>query len=349
MSDLSHLFQQQVQDAIKQHHSLQIIGSNSKRFYGGNTATQHHILTRDHQGIIDYEPSELVISARSGTRLADLNAVLNQHQQMLGFEPPQFGADASLGGTMACGFSGPRRPFTGSARDFTLGCKLLNGHGEILNFGGRVMKNVAGFDVSRLMVGALGSLGMLLEVSLRVLPMPETELSLSFDCSEARAIAKMAAISAQPWPLSGLAYDGQRLKLRLSGAESAVKSAAQQLGGDLEPNPNDFWLDLREQQLDFFHQPGDLWRISLAPASPVLNLAGSSILDWGGGLRWLKTEQTAAEVHAAIAETGGHAIAFRAEQKTDWIRFEPALLAIQQQLRQAFDPWRIFNPGRLLD
>lgn len=349
MTDLSKLFQHQVQDAINQRHSLQIIGSNSKSFYGGKTKTDQHLLTADHQGIIDYEPSELVITARAGTTVAQINSLLNDHQQMLGFEPPKFGAQASLGGTMACGFSGSRRPFTGSARDFTLGCKILNGHGEIVNFGGRVMKNVAGFDVSRLMVGALGSLGVLLEVSLRVLPIPEAELSLSFDCSETAAIAKMAALSAQPWPLSGLAYDGQRLKLRLAGAESAVKSAAQQLGGDLETNVNDFWLALGEQQLDFFQQAGDLWRISLAPASPPLNLAGSSILDWGGGLRWLKTEQTAAEVHAAIAEAGGHAIAFRSGQKTDWIRFDPALLAIQQQLRQAFDPWRIFNPGRLLD
>ncbi|MCK9622947.1 MAG: FAD-binding protein, partial [Methylobacter sp.] len=171
--DLSENLQQQVQQAAATGTSLRIVGSNSKAFYGGDCQAAAQLPMAGHCGIIDYEPSELVVTARSGTPLNNIASLLAQHRQMLAFEPPGLGEQATLGGTLACGFSGPRRPFVGSARDFMLGCRIINGDGEVLNFGGRVMKNVAGFDVSRLMVGALGSLGVLLEVSLRVLPIPE--------------------------------------------------------------------------------------------------------------------------------------------------------------------------------
>lgn len=345
--DLSHQLRQQVQQAIATGSALRIVGGDSKAFYGGDCRAIQVLEMSGHCGVIDYEPSELVITARSGSRLQDIAALLAEHRQMLAFEPPFFAGQATLGGTLACGFSGPRRPFAGSARDFMLGCKIINGDGEILNFGGRVMKNVAGFDVSRLMVGALGSLGLLLEVSLRVLPIPEYELTLAFTLDVGAALASMNSLPAKPWPLSALAYDGQLLRLRLSGAEAAVLAAARQLGGEIDVEGDLFWRDLREQQLAFFEQAGDLWRISLASAAAPLPLSGQWLLEWGGALRWLKTQESAEVIHQVAAKAGGHAVCFRGGDKSDWIRLEPGLLALQQRIRAAYDPLSIFNPGRL--
>ena len=200
--DLTDELREQVRQAAANGTALRIVGSDSKSFYGGSCQATTPLSMAGHQGIVDYEPSELVLTARSGTTLNSITSLLAEHRQMLAFEPPGFGLHATLGGTLACGFSGPRRPFAGSARDFMLGCKIINGDGEVLNFGGRVMKNVAGFDVSRLMVGALGTLGVLLDVSLRVLPMPEAELTLAYTLSAGEALDKMSALSAKPWPLS---------------------------------------------------------------------------------------------------------------------------------------------------
>ncbi|MGD0961660.1 MAG: glycolate oxidase subunit GlcE, partial [Methylomonas sp.] len=247
----------------------------------------------------------------------------------------------------ACGFSGPRRPFAGAARDFMLGCKIINGYAEILTFGGQVMKNVAGFDVSRLMVGALGTLGALLELSLRVQPLPEAELTLTYAMNNCAAINRMNALAARPWPLSAQAYDGESLRIRLSGAEAAIRSAARQIGGDIDGAGQDFWPALREQQLPFFQQAGDLWRISVAPATPPLPLSGAWLLDWSGALRWLQTGESADAIHAAAAQAGGYAVCFRADNKTDWIRLDAGLLALQHRIRTAFDPLGLFNPGRL--
>ncbi|MGZ4977346.1 MAG: glycolate oxidase subunit GlcE [Methylobacter sp.] len=345
--DLTEELREQVRQASATGTALRIVGSDSKGFYGGSCPATTSLSTAGHQGIIDYEPSELVLTARSGTTLNSITSLLAVHRQMLAFEPPGFGLHATLGGTLACGFSGPRRPFAGSARDFMLGCRIINGEGEVLNFGGRVMKNVAGFDVSRLMVGALGTLGVLLDVSLRVLPMPESELTLAYTLSTGEALDKMSALSAKPWPLSASAYDGERLRLRLSGAQAAVQAAARQLGGDSDGEGECFWLDLREQRLAYFQLPGNLWRISVAPASPALALSGDWFLDWGGALRWLKTEESAGAIHAAAAKVGGYAVCFRGGDKTDWIKLDPALVALQQKIRTAFDPLKLFNPGRL--
>lgn len=345
--DLTDDLLQQVQQAVATGTTVRIVGSDSKAFYGGDCQAATPISMFDHCGVIDYEPSELVLSARSGTPLDDIKALLAQHGQMLAFEPPAFGEKATLGGTLACGFSGPRRPFAGSARDFMLGCKIVNGQGEVLSFGGRVMKNVAGFDVSRLMVGAMGSLGLLLEVSLRVLPAPEAELSLVYSLTVTDALARMSAIATQPWPLSALAWDGEQLRVRLSGAEAAVQAAARQLGGEIDPHGEVFWWDLREQRLAFFQQPGDLWRISMAPAAAPLALSGNWFIDWGGALRWLKTDLPADVIHTVTAKAGGYATCFRGLDKGGWIRLDPALLALQQKIRMAFDPLKLFNPGRL--
>ncbi len=347
--DLSLALQQQVQEAAARGDTLRITCGNSKTFYGGVCTAEHELQMAGHCGVIDYEPSELVITARAGTRLKDVNLLLAKHRQILAFEPPAFGGQASLGGSMACGFSGSRRLFAGAARDFMLGCKIINGRGEILTFGGQVMKNVAGFDVSRLMVGALGSLGVLLELSISVLPGPDTELTLAYPLNASQALSLMNALPAKPWPLSALAYDGELLHVRLSGAEAAVASTARQLGGDIDTRGEEFWLGLREQQLPFFQLPGDLWRISVAPATPQLPISGTWFLDWGGALRWLKTAAPADEIHAQASQAGGYASCFRGGDKANWIRLDAGLMSLQQKVRAAFDPLKLFNPGRLFD
>jgi glycolate oxidase FAD binding subunit len=345
--DLSFDLQAQVQQAVESRTSLQIVGGNSKAFYGARTFATTPLKLSEHQGIVAYEPSELVITVRSGTPLNELNKVLAGQSQMLAFEPPSFTEQATIGGTIACGFSGPRRPYAGSARDVALGCTILNGKAECLQFGGQVMKNVAGFDVSRLMVGALGQLGVLLDISLRVMPIPEAEMTLCHAMeSYSQALELMKNWQSQAWPTSALAYDGSMLRLRLSGAEQALQSAAKKLGGEIDKDGHQFWNDLREHRLDFFHRPENLWRISIAHASPMLDLSGSWLLDWGGAQRWLKTSAPANQIHEHTQAQGGHATCFRGTEKTDWLRLEPHLFALHKKVRLAFDPYQLLNPQR---
>ena len=266
---------------------------------------------------------------------------------MLAFEPPAFSAAATIGGTIACGFSGPRRPYVGSARDFVLGCTILNGKAERCRFGGQVMKNVAGFDVSRLMVGALGQLGVLLEISLRLMPIAEAEITLSHPLtSYEQALKLLQRWQGQPWPISALAFDDHKLQMRLSGADAAIQSAVKQLGGEVDPQDQQFWRDLREHRLDFYHGPENLWRISITPATPMLDLPGHWLLDWGGAQRWLKSPASAKQIHEQTQAQGGHAICFRGSEKKDWLRLEPNLLTLHKKVRQAFDPYQLLNPHR---
>ncbi|WP_394753926.1 glycolate oxidase subunit GlcE [Crenothrix sp.] len=343
--DLSLSLQAQVLQAIANATPLNIIGGNSKAFYGSPSTATERLELGGHTGIIAYEPSELVITARSGTPLHAVETLLTEHGQMLAFEPPHFSPHATLGGTIACGFSGPRRPFTGSVRDFMLGCRIINGHGQVLRFGGQVIKNVAGFDVSRLMVGALGQLGVLLDVSLRVLPKPEAEITLCYPATGAQsALDLMQRWQNQPWPLSALCFIDDAIRVRLSGAEAAIQAAAQKLGGEIDSQGTHFWQALREQQLPFFQGAQSLWRISQPPATPPLDLSGDWLLDWGGAQRWLKSSEPAARIHAIAQENLGHAVCFRGYDKTDWLRLEPGLVALHQKIRYAFDPYGLFNP-----
>ena len=345
--DTSNALQTQLLDASAQGRPLRIVAGNSKQFYAGQCTAPATLNLASHSGVIDYEPSELVISVRSGTPLAAVQALLAAHGQMLAFEPPAFGDTATIGGTLACGFSGPRRPYAGSARDFTLGCRILNGRGELLNFGGRVMKNVAGFDVSRLMVGALGSLGVLLELSLRVLPLPEQEQTRVWRMNRQQAAHTMQELALRPWPLSAMAYDGEYLRLRLAGASRAVHSSAQQIGGDLDADGNAFWQDLREQKLAFFTPPSRLWRISQAPAAPLLPLSGDWLIDWGGALRWLRSDEPPERIYQLAAAHQAHALIFRHADDAEWLKLPPTLAALHSRIRKAFDPQLLLNPGRL--
>lgn len=350
--DLSQTLQAQVLAAYAQGNALQIHGGNSKAWYGNST--QGEILSvAEHSGILNYEPSELVITARAGTPLSELEATLAAENQCLAFEPPHFAATATLGGTIACNFSGSARPYLGAARDFVLGCKLINGKGEILKFGGQVMKNVAGYDVSRLMAGALGTLGVLLEISVRVLPKPETTLSLVKTLSAKDMLQQANAYARLPLPLSACAYIDGQAYLRLAGSEGSVKQAAKLMGGEPLPEHENFWFKLREQQFAFFQTEQNLWRLSLPANTGVLNLEGEPIYDWGGSLRWLVSDLDATLIREVVTKAGGHATLFRRSatltQTTanSFQALSPALIHYHHQLKQAFDPKGIFNPNRL--
>lgn len=341
-----------LQEIIKQACShqtlLNIIGNGTKSFYGYPSQGQPLEMAK-HCGIIDYEPSELVLTARAGTELVAIEAVLEQGGQMLAFEPPHYGKGATLGGTIACGFAGPRRPYTGAARDFVLGIQCINGKGDKLKFGGQVMKNVAGYDISRLMVGALGTLGVLLEVSLKVLPKPVQEVTLVLEKTPNEALEVMNTWAAQPLPLSAASYVDGKVYVRLSGTEGGVKVAMQQVGGEIYQQGRLFWQDLREHHHPFFQKETPLWRLSLAPGTPTLNLPGQWLLDWGGAQRWLTSDAPANEIRAAVTTVGGHATLFRNHQniKPIFHPLSPALAALHERVKKAFDPQQIFNRNRL--
>lgn len=346
-ADVTAQLQAQVRDALARAAPLSIVGGDTKTFLG-RTAVGETLNIGGHRGIVHYQPTELVITARAGTPLTEIEAALDEHKQILAFEPPHFGDGATLGGTIACGLSGPRRAYAGSARDFVLGMKVINGRGEVLQFGGEVMKNVAGYDVSRLMTGAMGTLGVILEVSLKVLPRPSYELTLVQACTAAAAIAQMNRWAGRPLPVTATCFVDGMLYVRLAGAASAVESAHRQLGGETVDDAADFWEKVREQRHGFFADAAPLWRLSLPPATPALALAGDSLLEWGGALRWLKTSADAAMVRQTAGAAGGHAWLFRGDASDE--RFHPlppALLAMQQRVKQAFDPKGIFNRGRM--
>ena len=355
-SDISQQLQQQVQHAFEQKTALTIIGGNSKTFYGradARTDSAETLEVAAHSGILSYEPTELVITARAGTPLYEIENLLDDNEQMLPFEPPAFADSATIGGTIACNLSGPRRAYAGAARDFLLGCKIINGRGEMLSFGGEVMKNVAGYDVSRLMAGALGTLGILLEVSLKVLPKTEVESTQIFKCSATDALDKMHAWSQTPLPLSATSFHDSILNVRLSGATKAVKAAIEIIGGETMTDAEQYWHQLKEQQLDFFTGEKPLWRISLASDIESLGLPTGydkdhCLYEWGGALRWLKSEVPAEAIQGAATAVDGHAGLFRHDGHSGLFQpLPPGLMRIHQNLKQAFDPENILNPGKL--
>lgn len=327
---------------------LRIRGGGSKDFYGGDLRGEV-LGTRSYRGIIDYDPTELILTARCGTPLSEIESTVQAQGQMLGFEPPHFGEDATLGGCLAAGLSGPRRAFAGAARDFVLGVRLLDGKGTDLHFGGRVMKNVAGFDLSRLCVGALGTLGVLLEVSFKTLPLPRAETTLRFGMTQAQAIERMNAWAGQPLSISATCHIAGYLFIRLSGALPAVEAARKKLGGDAIPDAQRFWNSIREHDLDFFRSTPRLWRFSVRPTSPRLEVPGIQVLEWNGALRWVASEIDAETMRDAAAQAGGHATLFRANEKigSPFQSLPPSLHALHKRLKTVFDPYGILNPGRL--
>jgi glycolate oxidase FAD binding subunit len=348
VSDATADFRAVILDAAAGKAALRIRGGGTKDFYGGELRGKV-LDTREHSGIVDYEPTELALTARAGTRLSEIESALHANGQMLAFEPPRFGTEATLGGAIAAGLSGPRRPHAGSARDHVLGVRVIDGKGTELKFGGQVMKNVAGYDVSRLMVGALGTLGLLLDVSLKVLPRPPVEVTLRQTHPEATALDLMNAWAGKPYPITATCYADGQLSLRLSGAESAVHAARAKLGGELVPDADRYWNALRDHQADFFRTAAPLWRVSIKSTTPRLALGTPVLIEWGGALRWVAGELDARALRSAAASAGGHATLFRGGDKSSGVfhPLSPPISKLHQRLKDTFDPQGILNPGRL--
>ncbi len=339
---------------------LRIRGGGSKDFYG--EAPQGELLsTTALAGITSYEPSELVVTVQAGTPLAELEALLAAHGQCLPFEPPHFAGGATIGGMVASGLSGPARASVGSVRDYVLGLTMVNGRGEVLTFGGQVMKNVAGYDVSRLQCGALGTLGLIAEVSLKVLPRAPAEATLKFAMPQQEALQRLNEWGGQPLPLNASCWvedEGRGvLYLRLRGAMAAVEAACKTLGGERQGNKEAAadWVSARDLQLPWFAERGerDLWRVSVPQSTPVLSLPEAPLVEWHGGQRWVRADaRDAQRIREVAANAGGHATLFVRGAPADpkVARFAPlsaALHHIHRELKRQFDPMGIFNPGRL--
>ena len=352
---------EQVRSARNRKVTLDIRGGGSKAFYGEAARGSEPLSLADLRGISSYEPSELVVTVRAGTPLVELEAALAAAGQCLAFEPPRFGPSSTVGGMVAAGLSGPARAAVGGLRDFVLGATLLNGRAEVLSFGGQVMKNVAGYDVSRLLAGSLGILGVILEVSLKTLPVAPATTTLRFDIDQDEALRRLNAWGGEPLPISASAWWERTLVVRLAGAAAAVQAAAKRFvakGGEvLEPTmAQTFWRGLRDHRDEFFTSAdaatqgsASLWRLSVPSTAPPLNLPGEQLVEWGGALRWLCTGAPAAAVRETAAAVGGHGTLFRARDKSAGVfaPLSPPLMRIHRELKRAFDPDRVFNPGRL--
>ncbi|MDC8772476.1 glycolate oxidase subunit GlcE [Roseateles albus] len=353
--------QDRIQAASASNTALEIRGHGSKAFYG-QTPKGELLDMSGYVGISSYEPSELVVSVKAGTPIVELERVLAEQGQYLAFEPPRFGGQGrgTVGGMVATGLSGPARASMGALREHVLGVTMLNGRGEAMSFGGTVIKNVAGYDVSRLMAGSMGILGLLLEVSLKVLPFPTARATLRFELSQEQALNQLNRWGGQPLPINASAWWDGALVLRLAGARAAVQAACASLGGDLieDELATPFWTGLRDHSDEYFvgaaravEGGAKLWRLSLPQTAPALTLHGEQLLEWGGAQRWVATPMAADAVREAAAKAGGHATLMRGADKRCGV-FAPLsapLLRIHRELKKSFDPQGIFNPGRLYD
>ncbi|HEX5379698.1 MAG TPA: glycolate oxidase subunit GlcE [Phenylobacterium sp.] len=344
-SDLTQALAAQVKAASAASRPLRIEGGGTRGFYG-RPVTGDRLSMAGHRGVIDYDPSELVITARAGTPLAEIEAMLAAENQMLCFEPPGFGAAGTLGGAVATGLSGPRRPFAGALRDYVLGARIMDGRGDALRFGGTVFKNVAGFDAFRLMAGAQGCLGVILDVSLRVTPRPRAEAALVFDMAGEAARAWVTGLMRRPLPLSGAFHDGERLHLRLSGGEAAVEVTARELGGEAEPL--EIWRTIRESTHPAYGDSPVLWRIALPQTAAPPELAAAP-WDWGGGVRWLRADTIDPQIWDLAARWDGHATLWRGATDRVFQPLPQPLFDLHRRIKSALDPVGVFNPGRMYE
>ena len=355
---LAHLVEQ-IQAARAQRRPLDIRGGSTKAFYGGEPVGEP-LDVRPLAGISSYEPSELVVTVRAGTPLSELEAALADKGQCLPFEPPRFADGGTVGGMVAAGLAGPTRAAVGGVRDYVLGATLLNGKAELLSFGGTVMKNVAGYDVSRVLAGSMGIFGVICEVSLKVLPVPPASVTVRLQMDAGTAIPRLNEWGGQPLPLHASAWWDGMLVLRLAGAAAAVQAARARIGGELiEPAAAwPFWQGLRDHRDEFFigaakavEGGANLWRLSVPATAGPLKLSGEQLLEWGGAQRWICTSAPATTLRDVAAAVGGHAVLFRTRDKSATDTFAPPkapLDRIHTELKRAFDPDGLFNPGRLL-
>jgi len=348
--DFSEEIAARVRQAAEEGVPLAIRGGGSKAFYG-RACTAQELDLNVHYGVVDYAPTELTLTARTGTSLAEIETVLAQEGQMFAFEPPHFGGQATLGGAVACGLSGPRRPFSGAVRDTVLGIRLVNGEGEILRFGGSVLKNVAGYDVSRLMVGALGTLGVLLEVTIKVVPKPAAERTVRLDLPMDEVFSIVETSLRKGLPISATAHDGTAVYIRLSGAESTVERSVVRLGGEGIDDGAGFWRAVRDQRLTYFtrESAAPLWRLALPPGTAQPRLDGDWFQEWAGRQLWLSGDVDQDQVWRESARLGGHAVLFRGGDRSGEV-FQPLsapLERLHRRLKRSFDPKGLFNPGRL--
>ncbi len=346
-ADISGVLANRVREATARRTPLRIVGGDTKRFYGRQVDGEA-LNVAAHRGVMSYDPSELVITARAGTPVLEIVALLAGHGQMLAFEPPVFGAASTIGGVVAAGLAGPRRPFAGAVRDFVLGVTVLDGRGDALRLGGTVFKNVAGFDGFRLMAGAHGCLGVLLDVSLRVSPKPVAEQSVTVAEDWPASRTRLGGLMGRQTPLSAAMHDGKLLHLRFSGSNAGVERAVLDCGG--QSNTAIDWEDARDFMLPIFTRER-LWRLSIPHARPMPDLGGERVIDWAGSQLWLSTDASATEVRTACARVGGHATLFRGAQPGEEVftPLAPPLLALHKRIKAAFDPAGVFNPGRMYE
>lgn len=348
MQEKIKIIQDQLANAIEQREPLKIVGGDSKAFLGRHIVGTSLEMS-NYSGVISYEPTELYITVRAGTTLSEINNTLAEHGQMLAFDPPQVNAKTTIGGVVATGLSGPRRPYAGSVRDYVLGIHCINGLGKELTFGGQVMKNVAGYDLSRLMTGAFGTLGVILDISLKVMPVPEFEMTCHQFLPIDKALTKMLELSAQANPLSACCYDGEALFIRLSGDEKVVKTSSKAIGMDAFGQAQVFWDELRDYKMTIFNSDNNIWRLSVPLTSAVDVGDDSCLIEWGGGLYWLNSERPAEEIFNMASAAGGSAMLFRGSNREQEV-FQPltdGILSLHKGLKNAFDPHGILNPGKM--
>ncbi|HIO97144.1 MAG TPA: glycolate oxidase subunit GlcE [Leucothrix sp.] len=374
-NDISKALQDQVKQAINNKQALSIFAGNSKRFFGNNffdnsdekddkSADAIPLDLSNHTGVINYEPTELCITVHSGTKLSELENLLAENNQILAFEPPHYSVNnqdtATIGGAIASGISGPRRAYTGSARDSILGVEIINGHGEIARFGGEVMKNVAGYDLSRMMLRSLGTLGVLLNVSIRVIPKPEHNMTLVFDASQSEALAYFQSLRKKLLPVTATAWFDGKASIRLSASAQVLQSCQDKVKGDVISDTNianKFWQDIRDHSHDFFSNDKPLWRFSLPPSTPeALSLDGEQLIEWSSAQRWIHSLTPANIIRDIAKSHKGYATLFNSKPCTNqsnlsdadvFPELAPELFALHKRLKDQMDPHGIFNPNRI--
>lgn len=351
MADQIQMIQEQVLQARSNGQKLNIVGGGSKSFMGRQSDADASTLSlAEHTGVVEYHPVELVLTVRAGTTLKEIEAVLAEQGQCLHFEPPHFGDASTIGGTLACNLSGPARPWTGSVRDQVLGIRLLNGKGEHLRFGGQVMKNVAGYDVSRLQAGAMGTLGVITEISLKVMPKPAATVTLVREMAMDEVVEYMNRRAGEPKPITGACWVDGKVYLRLAGAKSAVEATAEKWGGEVMAEGDQFWREVQDMQHGFFDDPeAPLWRFSLDSTARTPKLDGPWMIDWVGSQRWYRGQASLSDLEPLARAAGGQVSLFRGGDRTaEVMQSQPeALKTIQRRVKHSFDPDGIFNPGRL--